>query len=182
MSSTTIILVQRPSCQCIRNNKDQQPSVKQQHHHHHQRYTHKTSSYWTSSYKMSSYKTSIFQTSSYKTSRLQNVLITKRPCYQTSRLRNVQLPNVQLQNVHTSNYYKTSSFFLFSNTDNYDGFSPLKKICTVFNSLSPHGTRIPKIKFCQGTCQILARSLITKAPRFDLVHTFSTPQAPCTHI
>ncbi len=90
-------------------------------------YTHKTSSYWTSSYKMSSYKTSIYQTSSYKMSRLQNVLITKRPYYQTSRLPNVQLPNVQLQNVHTSNYYKTSSFFLFSNTDNYDGFSPLKK-------------------------------------------------------
>jgi hypothetical protein len=78
--------------------------------------THKTSSYWTSSYKMSSYKTSIYQTSSYKTSRLQNVLITKRPYYQTSRLPNVQLPNVQLQNVHTSNYYKTSNFFLFSNT------------------------------------------------------------------
>jgi hypothetical protein len=107
--------------------------------------THKTSSYWTSSYKMSSYKTSIYQTSSYKTSRLQNVLITKRPYYQTSRLPNVQLPNVQLQNVHISNYYKTSSLFLFFNTDNYDGFSPLKKICTVFNSLSPHGTRIPKM-------------------------------------
>jgi hypothetical protein len=91
------------------------------------RYTHKTSSYWTSSYKMSSYKTSMYQTFSYKTSRLQNVLITKRPFYQTSRLPNVQLPNVQLQNVHTSNYYKTSSFFHFSNTDNYDGFSPLKK-------------------------------------------------------
>ncbi len=90
-------------------------------------YTHKTSSYWTSSYKMSSNKMSIYQTSSYKTSRLQNVLITKRPYYQTSRLPNVQLPNVQLQNVYTSNYYKTSSFFLFSNTDNYDGFSPLKK-------------------------------------------------------
>jgi hypothetical protein len=73
---------------------------------------------------MSSYKTSIYQTSSYKTSRLQKVLITKRPYYQTSRLPNVQLPNVQLQNVHTSNCYKTSSF---SNTDNYDGFSPLKK-------------------------------------------------------
>ncbi len=70
---------------------------------------------------------SIYQTSSYKTSRLQNVLISKRPYYQTSRLLNVQLQNVQLQNVHTSNYYKTSSFFLFSNTDNYDGFSPLKK-------------------------------------------------------
>jgi hypothetical protein len=53
---------------------------------------------------------------------LQNVQITKRPDYQTSLF-----PNVQLQNVHTSNYYKTSSFFLFSNTDNYDGFSPLKK-------------------------------------------------------
>ena len=92
------------------------------------RYTQKTSSYWTSSYKMSSYKTSIYQTFSYKTSRLQNILITKRPYYQTSRLPNVQLPNVQLQN--------------------YDVFSPLKKICTVFNSLSPHGTRIPKIKFC----------------------------------
>jgi hypothetical protein len=76
---------------------------------------------------MSSNKMSIYQTSSYKTSRLQNVLITKRPYYQTSRLPNVQLPNVQLQNVYTSNYYKTSSFFLFSNTDNYDGFSPLKK-------------------------------------------------------
>jgi hypothetical protein len=69
---------------------------------------------------------SIYQTSSYKTSRLQNVLITKRPYYQTSRLPNVQLTNVQLQNVHTSNYYKTSSFFLFSSTANYDGFSPLK--------------------------------------------------------
>jgi hypothetical protein len=91
------------------------------------RYTHKTSSYWTSSYKMSSYKTSIFQTSSYKTSRLQNVLITKRPYYQTSKLPNVQLTNVQLQNVHTRNYYKTSSFSLFSNTDNYDGFSSPKK-------------------------------------------------------
>jgi hypothetical protein len=76
---------------------------------------------------MSSYKTSIYQTSSYKMSRLQNVLITKRPYYQTSRLPNIQLQNVQLQNVHTSNYYKTSSFFLFSNTDNYDGFSPPKK-------------------------------------------------------
>ena len=71
---------------------------------------------------------SIYQTSSYKTSRLQNVLISKRPYYQTSRLLNVQLQNVQLQNVHTSNYYKTSSFFLFSNTDNYDGFSPLKNM------------------------------------------------------
>ncbi len=58
---------------------------------------------------------------------LQNVQITKRPDYQTSLLPNVQLLNVQLQNVHTSNYYKISSFFLFSNTDNYDGFSPLKK-------------------------------------------------------
>ncbi len=130
---------------------------------------------------MSRYKTSIYKTSSYKTSRRQNVLITERPYYQTSRLPNVQLPNVPLQNVHTSNYYKTSSFFLFSNTDNYDGFSPLKKICTVFNSLSPHGTRIPKIKFCQGTCQRCTRSLITKVPRFHLVHTFSTLQAPCSH-
>ncbi len=104
------------------------------------RYTHKTSSYWTSSYKMSRYKTSIYQTSSYKMSRLQNVLITKRPYYQTSRipnvqLPNVQLPNVQLQNVHTSNYYKTSSFFHFSNTDNYDGFSPLKK-CELYLTLT----------------------------------------------
>ncbi len=91
------------------------------------RYTHKTSSYWTSSYKMSSYKTSIYQMSSYKTSRLQNVLIAKRPYYQTSRLPNVQLPNVQLQNVHTSNYYKTSSFFLFSNTDNFGTYETMMK-------------------------------------------------------
>ncbi len=75
---------------------------------------------------MFSYKTSIYQTSSYKTSILQNVLITKRPYYQTSRLPNVQLPNVQLQNDHTTNYYKTSSFFLFSNTDNYD--KEIKKV------------------------------------------------------
>ncbi len=58
---------------------------------------------------------------------LQNVQITKRPDYQTSLLPNVQLLNVQLQNVHTSNYYKTFRFFLFSNTDNYDGFSLPKK-------------------------------------------------------
>ncbi len=73
------------------------------------------------------HKTSIYQMSNYKTSRLQNVLITKRPYYQMVRLPNVQLPTVQLQKVHTSNYSKTSSFFLFSNTDNYDGFSLLKK-------------------------------------------------------
>jgi hypothetical protein len=91
------------------------------------RYTHKTSSYWTSTYKMSSYKTSIYQTSSYKTSRLQNVLITKRPYYQMSRLPNVQLPYVQLQNVHISNYYKTSSSF-FPILTTMMGFHPLKKM------------------------------------------------------
>ncbi len=105
------------------------------------------------------------QTSSYKTSRLQNVLITKRPYYQTSRL-----PNVQLQNVHTSNYYKTSNVFLFSNTDNYDGFSPLKNLnFGPLIKISP----IFKLKnlVTQTTFQItvFARGLITHSINWHII-------------
>ncbi len=47
-------------------------------------------SYWSKRYthKTSSYKMSTYQTSSYSTSRLQNVQVTKCPCYNTSRLPN----------------------------------------------------------------------------------------------
>jgi len=49
------------------------------------RCTHKTSSSITSSYKTSSYQTSSYRTSSYRTSRLQNVQVSRRPFYKTSR-------------------------------------------------------------------------------------------------
>ncbi len=49
------------------------------------RYIHKTSNCITSSYKTSSNKTSIYQTSNSRMSRLQNVQVTKRPFYKTSR-------------------------------------------------------------------------------------------------
>jgi hypothetical protein len=59
--------------------------------------------------------------------------------------------------------------------------SPVRAASPRPSSLSPHGTRMPKIKFqSQGTCRRLTRSLITKVLRFRLtplfLQTFSFPR------